>query len=131
MTGVQTCALPIYKPFNYKADSLFTLHTNEKGEVNISFEKRGMYHLQTDTLTKKGVTIMNFYNTFPEVSTAEQLIIPLRYITTKKEFNDMVNSSIPKQGIDHFWLNIGMNADRKSTRLNSSHTDISRMPSSA
>ena len=28
-------------------------------------------------------------------------------------------------------IGIGMAADRKSTRLNSSHTDISRMPSSA
>ena len=27
--------------------------------------------------------------------------------------------------------NDGLDADRKSTRLNSSHTDISRMPSSA
>ena len=26
---------------------------------------------------------------------------------------------------------VGVNEDRKSTRLNSSHTDISRMPSSA
>ena len=28
-------------------------------------------------------------------------------------------------------LGFGHNTDRKSTRLNSSHTDISRMPSSA
>ena len=28
-------------------------------------------------------------------------------------------------------LRAGVGADRKSTRLNSSHTDISRMPSSA
>ena len=30
-----------------------------------------------------------------------------------------------------FWFGGGMDLDRKSTRLNSSHTDISRMPSSA
>ena len=29
------------------------------------------------------------------------------------------------------WVGIAMTLDRKSTRLNSSHTDISRMPSSA
>ena len=29
------------------------------------------------------------------------------------------------------WCLVGTTLDRKSTRLNSSHTDISRMPSSA
>ena len=32
---------------------------------------------------------------------------------------------------DYLWLDIADGQDRKSTRLNSSHTDISRMPSSA
>ena len=35
-------------------------------------------------------------------------------------------------GLYYHWLNVSPdNRDRKSTRLNSSHTDISRMPSSA
>ena len=34
-------------------------------------------------------------------------------------------------GRDRFVLSAGHSSDRKSTRLNSSHTDISRMPSSA
>ena len=33
--------------------------------------------------------------------------------------------------VDAFDFNVGGYPDRKSTRLNSSHTDISRMPSSA
>ena len=56
---------------------------------------------------------------------------------------------LPEEEIPHYWYNIQadmvnkpmpplhpgtkqpLKADRKSTRLNSSHTDISRMPSSA
>ena len=34
-------------------------------------------------------------------------------------------------GVDHLATKRSVEADRKSTRLNSSHTDISRMPSSA
>ena len=36
---------------------------------------------------------------------------------------------VPK--LEKICLNQGLGEDRKSTRLNSSHTDISRMPSSA
>ena len=41
------------------------------------------------------------------------------------------NPSLILDGIPVFSLGKGTQRDRKSTRLNSSHTDISRMPSSA
>ena len=37
----------------------------------------------------------------------------------------------PLVGIDETYYEVTFNGDRKSTRLNSSHDDISRMPSSA
>ena len=40
-------------------------------------------------------------------------------------------SRIPSRGSRDLWLSIEAFPDRKSTRLNSSHTDSSRMPSSA
>ena len=42
----------------------------------------------------------------------------------KQQYEEMYAASIKNP--DKFW-----SEDRKSTRLNSSHTDISRMPSSA
>ena len=46
----------------------------------------------------------------------------------KKE--DINVSDLSGKGRD-MWIALGVGRDRKSTRLNSSHTDISRMPSSA
>ena len=57
------------------------------------------------------------------------------YLTTSAEesiYNNLFNTSTTSSGV--FINNSDMsdfNTDRKSTRLNSSHTDISRMPSSA
>ena len=56
-------------------------------------------------------------------------------------FSDQAHSSLKKRGFAKIQNNdepstptgveLQVTADRKSTRLNSSHTDISRMPSSA
>ena len=48
-------------------------------------------------------------------------------------FTGQVNSSLGKQADATIYVGVDKEAcpDRKSTRLNSSHTDISRMPSSA
>ena len=43
----------------------------------------------------------------------------------------MQDGTIRRQAVDLVNEEFGVYSDRKSTRLNSSHTDISRMPSSA
>ena len=46
---------------------------------------------------------------------------------TESEFWPLMEAQLP----DLVLLDLGLGGDRKSTRLNSSHTDSSRMPSSA
>ena len=58
-------------------------------------------------------------------------IIPQK-ISREKEFPEKYNSNIINRcNISSFNINENVNEDRKSTRLNSSHNVISRMPSSA
>mgnify|MGYP003336403429 CR=1 FL=1 len=46
--------------------------------------------------------------------------------------SDMFSTLLKETGNEYAGIaDDGVEADRKSTRLNSSHTDISRMPSSA
>ena len=45
--------------------------------------------------------------------------------------NVVLKADLPEVKKDDVEISIQNNTDRKSTRLNSSHTDISRMPSSA
>ena len=55
--------------------------------------------------------------------------INLKSLASKAGLDDKENEAAKQKVLEA--LKSGMNADRKSTRLNSSHTDISRMPSSA
>ena len=52
-------------------------------------------------------------------------------IETKKPFKTFTDHGFPKELIQELEKRTGHKVDRKSTRLNSSHRSLSRMPSSA
>lgn len=102
------------KPFIYAADSTFTLYFDEEGNATLNPAKPGFYHLQPDTTrnNKKGLTIYHFDNHFPAVQAASQMIQPLRYISTRKEFIGLTENKDHKKAIDQFWLNNSYNIER-------------------
>ena len=74
------------KPFDFKSDSIYTI---EKSKNNFEFSpnKKGLYLIQADTIQRKGLCIINSSNPqFPTHNSAQEIIEPLRFITTKKEF---------------------------------------------
>ena len=60
-----------------------------------------------------------------DIASVESVCFPVLEAATKEEFEQRI-----KYFGNHFWLMFD-EGDRKSTRLNSSHTRPSRMPSSA
>lgn len=100
----------IHNDFNYNPDSVFNLNNEQnKGFV---FEKEGFYHFQTDTIGKTGLTLFRFYNGFPDITSPKYMIEALRYLTNKKEFEEMRSSSTPKSMVDNFWLTHGGNEEK-------------------
>ncbi len=99
-------------PFEYRADSLFTLDLNEKDTAGFTFPKAGFYHIQADTSTKDGFTLFRFEEDFPQVKKPDQMLPPLYYLTSRQEFevlNSYANKKIP---VDSFWVYAGGSHDR-------------------
>lgn len=96
--------------FNYTADSLFTIkdiHTD-----SLHLDKEGFYHIQQDINSKEGLTLFRFYDEFPNIVSSKQLLEPLRYLTTRKEYDELSAAANPRQAVDKFWLGLGDNPDR-------------------
>lgn len=104
----------IYEPkaFDYQADSIFSVKTDSGGNTFFEMTKKGFYHFHSDSSEKSGITLFYFGENFPELRSADELITPLRYITTKKEFEELFSSENKKDAVDKFWLNIGINPER-------------------
>ena len=100
------------KPFQYKADSTFSIQMNGDGSADFVATKKGFYHFQLDTSKRDGLTLYNFSETFPDIKKAEDLVPPLRYITSRQEYEELSTSLNPKGAIEKFWLNCTGNEDR-------------------
>ncbi len=100
------------EPFKYKADSSFTLQLSQDGNVNFKATKRGFYHFQLDTSKHDGITIFNFSDVFPEIKKADDMVPPLRFITTKQEFDDLILSNNKKVSIEAFWTKCAGNQEK-------------------
>lgn len=74
-------------------------------------KNEGIMQFYQDTL-KLGFTVMRFYNMFSETTTPQNLLQPLRMLTTQKEFNEMNLLANKKESVDKFWLNAGGNINR-------------------
>jgi len=99
-------------PFEYKADSLFSLQLDEKDSVGFNFSKPGFYHIQADTNTKEGLTLFCFDDDCPNVKKPEHLLQPLRYLTSKQEYDAMSSYQNLKTAVDSFWVYAGGSHDR-------------------
>jgi GWxTD domain-containing protein len=100
------------KPFQYKADSTFSLQLSGGGTANFVASKKGFYHFQLDTTKRDGLTLFNFSENFPEIKKAEELVPSLRFITSRQEYEEMITSANPKAAVEKFWMNCTGNQDR-------------------
>ncbi len=110
-------ALPPYSSmeessFNIQPDTTFVVPTDQ----DLSFRAEGFYHFRLDTTQWSGQTVYNFYPEFPYVNNHRRMAEPLRYLTTQKEYSEMLelmdNPEELKTWIDDFWIRKGGTAER-------------------
>lgn len=71
----------------------------------------GIYHFRTDTSTDEGLTLFNFGDDYPKVTTPHGLLEPLIYLTTSTEFREMQVVENTKKAVDDFWLHNARSID--------------------
>jgi GWxTD domain-containing protein len=98
--------------FKYKADSTFAMQLSNDGSLDFTMKRKGFYHFQLDTTKRDGVTIFNFSDTYPEIKHADDLVPPLRFLTTKQEYQELSTSKTTKASVEKFWINCTGNKEK-------------------
>lgn len=96
--------------FDMASDSFFTWTFDTT--ARISLPRPGIYFFQSDTLSLQGMTIMCFDHDFPLVTKTVQLVEATRYLTTRREYEQLKYAKEQKAAIDKFWLEVGGNYER-------------------
>jgi len=110
--------------FDYKPDSSLLLPLYNGETEWIMLDKPGFYQFRKDTVSREGLTLFNFPEGFPEITTAEQLRDPLRYITTRKEYDTLVENSNVKAAVDDFWLKTARTPERAKNLIQKYYSNV-------
>lgn len=105
----------VHDDFNYHADSIFSVPVNQ--HVFLQLPKEGFYHLQIDTSKREGLTLFRFSADYPSIVSAQQMVDPVRYLTNRKEFEELKAKPSAKAAVDEFWLIRGNRNEEKTRTL--------------
>ncbi|CAN5583859.1 hypothetical protein BH11BAC1_BH11BAC1_08830 [soil metagenome] len=108
--------------FDYLPDFSFNYSTGDSNFINL--KQQGFYHFQVDTTDKNGYTLFVFPNSFPAVTSPERMLECVRYLTTKREFEEMKSNPDKKAAMDKFWLDLGGNSERTKLLIKKYYTRI-------
>ncbi len=92
-------------------DSSFTIRVQPDGRFNFTVGTSGFYHFRADTTSMSGYTLFVPTDAYPTVSTAKDMVPPLRYITSTKEWDAMANSSNGRKEVERFWTDAAGSRD--------------------
>ncbi len=98
------------KPFEYFADSIFIIDS-EKG-AGLNFPQQGFYHFQSDSTDKAGYTLFRFSDDFPAMTDVLSLLYPIRYLSTRKEYENILMAKDKKEALDNYWIMLGGSQER-------------------
>ncbi|MCF8364893.1 MAG: GWxTD domain-containing protein [Bacteroidales bacterium] len=98
-------------------DEEFTVEIKNGLSENMQFAKEGFYFFTTGHNEKSGFTIFRFQDYFPKVKRPEQLVEPLRYLCSNKEFEQLKNAQDEKLAVDNFWLENAGNEERATALI--------------
>ncbi|MBE0641454.1 MAG: GWxTD domain-containing protein [Bacteroidales bacterium] len=90
----------------------------------IVLENKGLYLFRKDKTSREGFSLLCLDESFPVVNSAEDMLPPLQYLTTSREFADLQAVESPKLAIDRFWLSVTGNAGRARLRIREFYSRI-------
>ena len=91
-------------PFDF--DNYYDLEVNfENDTIHFQSDGSGIFHFGiNDDKRYSGLTLFQYSDDFPEVNTTEEMLDPLRFLTSRKEFSKMRKYQDHKKAVDQFWL---------------------------
>jgi len=110
--------------FNYIADSTFTVLVNGNETAWQSLDSKGIYQFQINENSREGISLFRFQDDFPWIDASGQMIYPLRYITTLKEYNKLLAASSKKDAVDNFWMETAGNHLRAKNLISKYYNNV-------
>lgn len=73
--------------------------------IHFHSDSPGIFHFTTNPKQRhSGLSLFQYSDDFPEVNSTQEMLDPLRFLTSRKEYSKMKKYQDPKKAVDQFWL---------------------------
>ena len=77
-----------------------------QSDIAFSFEKEGLYFIQSDTASLSGFGIRVENDFYPRITSITHLVEPLVYLSTSEEIEKLLNTEDVRTSFETFWLDL-------------------------
>ncbi len=99
-------------------DSLFEF------DSDLTFQDWTFYFLQYDTTGAAGRGFLKTPTYYPKLRKVEELVGPVQYLSSAKEFAEIVNSDNPKFDFEQFWIRNAGGKEKAKTAISSFYNRV-------
>lgn len=85
------------------------------GVSGLNLPQHGLYRFFDADVPESGFLSYSFHQDFPYITQAENMLLPLRYITSRQEFEDILKLGDARLAAERFWTRSTGNPDRAHT----------------
>ncbi len=96
---------------NFQPDSIYTVSFSG-GLTPFRIPENGLYRFSEPGTKESGFTIRSFWDEFPGVLRDDNMLLPLRYITSTSEFEALLALGDARLAAERFWIRSAGNPDR-------------------
>ena len=94
-------------------DSIIEIKFSDNGMAKLAMGKRYTYILSGEEFNPKNHTYLSrFPELHPYFNSYTELIAPLKFITSRDEFNEMMNAKNQQKSFERFWIKIAGSKDQ-------------------
>lgn len=97
---------------NVPPDSTFLLPIPPAGRFPFTIGSTGSWHFRPDTASNAGYTLFMAPEGYPAITTATDMVAPLRYITSQKEWETFAKAPDQRKEVERFWTDAAGNRQR-------------------
>lgn len=112
--------------FKYLPDSSFKVMLENGNSAPLKLNRQGFYFFSCDSTFHEGFTLFRYSPEFPKLVNAWQMLMPLRYITSDKEFDKLSKSRDIRGAVDSFWITTAGNTDRALLLIRDYYSRVQR-----
>ena len=98
------------KSVDYEPDRVVALPYSDT--LPIMLPREGIFLCSVERGIRDGYALLNFGQSYPNMTTPEEMIEPLLYLTNAFEVDQIRSNPKPKVALDDFWIKCGGNIER-------------------